>query len=94
MLACLSHLLDEEITSVMMSRITVELLIQKDELPPISCFYGWLKDQYISNEDCEHAHLVWDAFKMKIWANITTCTLLQICYYSLVCLRIVDACVN
>ena len=39
--------------------------LKETQLPPREAFYSRLNDASISNEDYEHAHQVWKAFKMK-----------------------------
>ena len=39
--------------------------LKETQLPPSETFYSRLNDASISNEDYEHAHQVWKAFKMK-----------------------------
>ena len=39
--------------------------LRETSLPPIECFYSRLNDEGISQEDYEHALLVWDTFEMN-----------------------------
>ena len=39
--------------------------LEENQLPPKEAFYSRLNDAGISNEDYEHAHQVWKAFKME-----------------------------